>query len=364
MANTYEQISIVIPAFNPDQKLLNVVRELSKEAFQEIIVVNDGSGEEYVPIFDAAAEWPSCTVLQHTENGGKGKALKTAFSYYSKNYPNGIGVITADADGQHTPSDIKKVAAELANQPSKLILGVRDFSTKDIPLRSRFGNVLTKAVVKAASGMKITDTQTGLRGISKEFAEQLLHVDGDRYEFEMKMILACKTYQRDIAEVTIDTIYIDDNESSHFHPIVDSIKIYYVFLRFLFSSLASFVVDVGLFALFSTAFKAVMPMGFILLATVIARILSSLFNYFLNRNIVFRSYKHTKQTLIKYYTLAALQMGASAGGVYVLYHSIGTHEVLIKIGVDSFLFLLSFYIQRSWVFKQNTAYAAKEVRDH
>ncbi|MDQ0297716.1 dolichol-phosphate mannosyltransferase [Salibacterium salarium] len=364
MAHTYKHISIVIPAFNPDYKLIDMIEELSAEDFQAIIIVNDGSGEAYDPIFAVVRKYPTCTVLTHTINQGKGKALKTAFSYYSENYPDGTGVITADADGQHTPSDIKKVAAELAEQPSKLILGVRDFSTEDMPLRSRFGNVLTKGVVKAASGMKITDTQTGLRGISKGFAEQLLNVSGDRYEFEMKMILACKTYHREIKEVTIDTIYIDNNESSHFNPVIDSIKIYYVFLRFLFSSLASFVVDVGLFALFSTLLKALMPMGFILLATVLARVLSSLFNYFLNRNIVFRSYAYTKHTLTKYYTLAVIQMGASAGGVYILYHSIGAHEVWIKIGVDSFLFLLSFYIQRSWVFKQGTAYVVKEVKDH
>ncbi|MFZ4454096.1 glycosyltransferase [Salibacterium aidingense] len=364
MADRYEHISVVIPAYNPDHQLIYIARELSRESFENIIIVDDGSSEASAPVFETLARMPSCTVLRHAENSGKGKALKTAFAYYSRRHPKGLGVVTADADGQHRPEDIKKTAEELIRQPDKLILGVRDFSEEDIPLRSRFGNVMTKMVVKVAAGMKITDTQTGLRGIPRTFTEELLEVSGERYEFEMKMILACKTYKRSIAEVTVDTIYIDDNESSHFHPLLDSIKIYYVFLRFLFSSLASFVVDVGLFALFSTLFKALMPMGFIIAATIFARVLSSLFNYLMNRNVVFRSYQYPARTLMKYYTLAALQMGASAGGVYILYHTLGGHEVPIKIGVDSLLFLLSFYIQRTWVFKNETSYVGEEVSDY
>ncbi|MGY4688291.1 glycosyltransferase [Salibacterium sp. K-3] len=364
MAEQHEGVSIVIPAYNPDEQLLELVRKLSRESFDDIIIVDDGSDASCASIFDTLEEFSSCRVLRHQENQGKGKALKTAFSYYSTYRPNGTGLITADADGQHRPEDIKKTADGLIEQPEALILGVRDFSGEDIPLRSRFGNVLTKMVVKAASGMKLTDTQTGLRGIPAAFAGELLEIKGDGYEFEMRMILACRTNQRSIEEVTIETIYMNDNESSHFHPILDSIKIYYVFLRFLFSSLASFVVDVTLFAVFSAIFKALMPMGFIILATVLARVLSSLFNYLVNRHVVFKSNHYPARTLVKYYTLAAVQMGASAGGVYVLYHTAGGHEVPIKIAVDSLLFLLSFYIQRNWVFKREASYIGREVNDY
>ncbi|MFD2707141.1 glycosyltransferase [Salibacterium lacus] len=364
MAEDFKGISIVIPAYKPDEQLLELVRKLNRESFDDIIIVDDGSDASCISIFETLENTAGCTVLRHEQNGGKGTALKTAFSYYSTSYPDGIGVITADADGQHHPDDIKKTAEALMEQPDALVLGVRDFSGEDIPLRSRFGNVLTKMVVKAASGMKLTDTQTGLRGIPTSFAEELHSIKGDGYEFEMRMILACRTYKRSIKEVTIETIYMNDNESSHFHPILDSIKIYYVFLRFLFSSLASFVVDVSLFAVFSTVLKALMPMGFIILATVLARVLSSLFNYFMNRHVVFRSNQYPARTMIKYYTLAAVQMGASAGGVYMVYHTVGGHEVPIKIAVDSLLFLLSFYIQRNWVFKREASYIGKEVNHY
>ncbi|WP_233129703.1 bifunctional glycosyltransferase family 2/GtrA family protein [Salimicrobium humidisoli] len=343
-------ISIVIPAFDPDDKLIDTVKNISDFSFDEIIVVNDGSDVSTQPIFDEVTKFPQCTVLNHSVNMGKGRALKTAFSYYTEKNEGGIGLITADADGQHSPDDIKKVAEKLQSNPEDLILGVRDFSGEDIPLRSRFGNKLTKIVLRVTSGMSVTDTQTGLRGIPSDFAEELLHLEGDRYEFEMKMILACKNHNRGVKEVTIDTIYIDENESSHFNPIVDSIKIYYVFFRFLLTSVASFIVDIGLFAVFSSVLKVFMQNSFIIIATVLARILSSMFNYFVNKKLVFKSSASKGRSLVKYYILAAFQMSASALGVHAIYQSVGDHEVLIKIGVDSILFLLSFLIQKKWVF--------------
>ncbi|WP_100407475.1 bifunctional glycosyltransferase family 2/GtrA family protein [Bacillus solitudinis] len=361
MTATSENVSIVIPAYNPDKKLVELVNELSAYSFKEIIIVNDGSDKQFKPIFDKVRFFTSCTLLTHPENLGKGQALKTAFSYYVENYQEGIGVVTADADGQHRPEDIKKIAQELVNKPANLILGARDFSKENIPARSRFGNILTQKATKLVSGLNVTDTQTGLRGIPREFAKQLLNVNGKRYEFEMKMILACKTYNRNISEFSIDTIYIDENESSHFNPIIDSIKIYYVFGKFLISSLLSFIVDIALFALFVFIFKAFMPVGFILLATVLARLLSSLFNFVINRKVVFKSYNNVKKRLVMYGALALILMAASAFGVHTVYHAIGSHEVLIKIVIDSILFLLSFYIQRNWVFNQSEVKVKKEV---
>lgn len=348
--NQNSGISIVIPAFNPDHKLITTVQNIAEFAFDEIIVINDGSHDSTTPIFNNIAQLTNCTVLNHAVNKGKGRALKTAFSYFVGKNENSIGIITADADGQHTPEDIKRVSQTLRGNPDDLILGVRDFTEEDIPLRSRFGNKVTKSVLSITAGMNVTDTQTGLRGIPTSFANELLQIEGERYEFEMKMILACKNYHRNVKEVTIDTIYIDENESSHFNPIIDSIKIYYVFFRFMLTSVASFIVDIGLFAVFSSILKVFMPNGFIIIATILARVLSSMFNYFVNKKLVFKSAASSAPSLMKYYTLAAFQMTASALGVYVIYQSVGNHEVLIKIGVDSLLFLLSFIIQKKWVF--------------
>ncbi|WP_181346837.1 bifunctional glycosyltransferase family 2/GtrA family protein [Thalassobacillus sp. CUG 92003] len=359
MTNLNQNVSVVIPAYNPDHNLETLISDLAPYHFHELIVVNDGSDEAYNPLFRRLTEQAKCVVLHHSENFGKGRALKTAFSYYYRNFPEGTGVVTADADGQHSPKDIQAVAEALIKQPYKLVLGVRDFSGEDIPYRSRFGNNLTKKVLRFTSGMNVTDTQTGLRGVPTSFTQELLEVEGDRYEFEMRMILACKTYNRSIEEVKIDTIYIDENKSSHFNPVVDSIKIYYVFFRFILSSGASFILDVGLFSLFSALLKTVAPGAFIVIATILARILSSLFNYFVNRNVVFKSKKFTRRTLVRYYTLATLILVASSAGVHYVYQMIGSHEVIIKIIVDSLLFLFSFYLQRSWVFDQSSV---KEVQ--
>lgn len=347
-------VSIVIPAFEPDQKLITTIKNILQYDFSEIIVVNDGSSPAKAAIFKAIEKLHRCTVLNHEENKGKGRALKTAFSYFMSQNNNGIGVVTADADGQHSGHDIQKVAKHLEEHPSDLILGVRNFDEENIPARSRFGNKVTKSVLKLAAGMKVTDTQTGLRGIPAAFLKDLLNIKGERYEYEMQMILACRSFKRKIHEVAIDTIYIDENESSHFNPIVDSIKIYYVFIRFAIVSVLSFLIDIGLFAVFNAVLRPLLPNSFIIVATIGSRLLSSIFNYLMNRKIVFRSDAKALPSLIKYYSLAVVQMSLSAGLVYSIFLATEANAVLIKVLVDSFLFLASFLIQRVWVFAQRT----------
>ncbi|MGD6968100.1 glycosyltransferase [Rossellomorea vietnamensis] len=340
---------LLIPSYNPDEKLKILVDEIIKANYSKILVINDGSIVEKKEIFDTLSQLDEVTVISHTVNQGKGRALKTGFDYIRNHFHN-HATVTVDADGQHAVEDIGKVALELQQNPESLILGVRDFSGEDIPARSRFGNNLTKVVVKFTLGITITDTQTGLRGIPFGMLDNLLSVKGERYEYEMNMILECKNQETSIKEVSIETIYIEENESSHFNPIVDSIKIYSVFLKFISSSLLSFGVDILLFTLFSILFKEIYPVEFILIATVAARILSSLFNYFVNKKIVFRS--DSRNTAIRYYALSIIQMLTSAFLVFAVYQLIGDGEVAIKIVLDSILFLISYVIQREWVFRK------------
>jgi glycosyltransferase involved in cell wall biosynthesis len=346
-----EQTVILIPAYNPDEKLEKLISELISANFSNILVINDGSAEETKGIFASIATYNQVTVLSHSVNQGKGRALKTGFDYIRTHYNENYGTVTVDADGQHAVTDILKVAKRLQETPHSLILGVRDFSAKDIPARSRFGNNMTKLVVRFTLGINITDTQTGLRGIPYSMMDSLLMVKGERYEYEMNMILECKNESIRIEEVPIETIYINDNDSSHFNPIVDSIKIYSVFLKFISSSILSFGVDILLFTIFSLLLKDLYPVKFILFATIAARVLSSLFNYFVNKKVVFNS--DSRNTMIRYYALSIVQMLISALIVNELYHLIGSGEVAIKILIDSLLFLISFIIQRDWVFKRS-----------
>ncbi|MCG1021535.1 bifunctional glycosyltransferase family 2/GtrA family protein [Sutcliffiella horikoshii] len=351
-------VTVLIPAYNPDEKLTTLIEEIIKEGFQQILVVNDGSKADCQSIFSKIKEREECILLEHDVNRGKGQALKTAFTYFLEECPGSVGVVTLDADGQHAVEDMKRVANKLTERPRNLVLGVRDFSGEDIPFRSKFGNVLTKNIARLACGVKISDTQTGLRGIPAHFIKKLLGVTGQRYEFEMNMLMECKSNQIEIEEVKIRTIYLEENKSSHFKPIRDSVRIYTVFLKFILSSVLSFGVDILLFALFIMMLNGIFVESYILLATIVSRVLSSLFNYTLNRKVVFQS--HSSHALIKYFSLSVAQMLASAGGVYIFFELIGFGEVGIKVVVDGLLFLVSYVIQREWVFKKKYAYRAEQ----
>ena len=202
------EIPIIIPSFEPDEKLLKLLQQLRDAGIVNIIVVDDGSGMQYTHFFDEAENKYGCQVLHHAVNQGKGRALKTAFDYCLRQLPNMTGVITADSDGQHTPECILDCVDALLEHTDSLILGCRCFEQEDVPVRSEFGNKCTRIVMKYLAGISISDTQTGLRGISTEFMKQLLFVKGERFEFETNMLLEAKNRKILFFEVPIKTIYI------------------------------------------------------------------------------------------------------------------------------------------------------------
>lgn len=346
----YEDIAIVIPAYDPDQKLVQLVKKITSYNFQHIIIVNDGSNSESENIFSELTN--TCTILHHAANLGKGRALKTAFNFILNHHKDLIGIVTVDADGQHTIKDIEKVSKKLKEKDHNLVLGVRNFQAENIPYRSRFGNILTKKVLGFACGINITDTQTGLRGIPTHFLKKLLNVPGERFEYELNMLLEAKENAISIEEVGIQTIYLEDNNSSHFNPLTDSIKIYSILIKYLFSSLTSFGVDILSFILLSMLLKEALPHYFIIASSIGSRVLSSVFNYSLNKNAVFKHY--SKTTKFKYFILSFCQMLFSAYALHLLYYLFGSGEVYLKMLVDGFLFFISFAIQRKWVFVKKT----------
>lgn len=347
-----KQVPIVIPAYEPDEKLIGLLFKLQEAGFSDIVLVDDGSGEAYGHFFIEAKETYGCKVLQHAVNQGKGRALKTAFNFCLKEFPDLPGVITADSDGQHTPECILSCASALAEHPGALVLGCRCFDGEDVPTRSEFGNKCTRVVMKYLTGITVSDTQTGLRGIPVDFMRQLLMVPGERFEFETNMLLETKKRKVPIVEVPIQTVYIEENKTSHFNPIKDSIKIYMIFGKFLFSSLSSSVVDLALFSVFCYLFKQ-MDWGrfsYITAATVSARVLSAFYNYSLNYKVVFQSESSVGTSLPRYVLLAIVQMGLSAFLVSRLYPHFGGAEVFVKVPVDVLLFFVSFAIQREFVY--------------
>lgn len=346
-----KQPAVIIPAYKPDEKCLNAVGTIIQAGFEQIFIVDDGSGQEFSHIFETLESHKEVTLLRHAVNQGKGRALKTAFHYILTNRLSFEAVITADADGQHLAGDMVKLAQKLRESPDKVVLGARDFSQKNIPFRSRFGNRFTRMLFKLTTGTVLTDTQTGLRGIPVEYLPQLLTVLGERFEYEMNVLAALRNNNIDVIEVTIETIYIDDNKSSHFHPLRDSFHIYKIFIFYGLSGGASFALDIGLYWIFIQLLREPAPVLFIILATIAARILSSLFNYYINRNKVFK--QGSSKSLIRYYILAAFIMVVSAGSVHLLYAEwLGRGEVILKVFVDTVLFLFGFVAQRAWVFRK------------
>ena len=347
-----EEIPVIIPSYESDGKLPALLQELSDGGFENIIIVDDGSGEAYKSIFDEADSFSSVTLLHHAVNMGKGRALKTAFDYVLCHFPDAIGAITADSDGQHSPECIRACAEALIENPGALIMGCRSFDGDDVPARSQFGNKLTRGVMKYLVGVSVSDTQTGLRGISASFMKSLLTLKGERFEFETNMLMETKKLGIQIIEVPIKTIYIEDNRTSHFNPIKDSIRIYMTFGKFLFSSLSSSVLDLCLFSIFCALLKGrdLHMLNYITLSTVMARRLSAAYNYMINYKLVSESRGSLIKTLSRYVLLAVCQMSLSALLVNIIYPYIGGFETFVKIPVDIMLFFLSYVIQREFVY--------------
>lgn len=350
-------IPILIPAYEPDEKLIRLVEDLKRSSLGPIVIVNDGSrNEDALNVFEKLESDSEITLLKHAVNLGKGRALKTGFNFCLNEYKDMIGVLTVDSDGQHTIEDILSCMKVMRENPDALILGCRNFHEEGIPQRSSFGNKMTHVVMKLLVGLSISDTQTGLRGIPTNFMSFLMGVKGERYEFETNMLLETKEQNISIVEVPIKTIYIEENKSSHFNPIKDSLRIYAMFGRFMFSSLSSSVIDIALFTLLCALLKKVIsPVGvitYITVSTVIARVISASYNYAINYKMVFKSKEKISKSLIKYIILAIIQMSLSALLVNYLYPVIGGLETIVKIIVDVVLFFISYFFQRELVYKK------------
>ena len=364
-----QEAAILIPSLEPDERLPVYIRSLAESGFGKIIVVDDGSGDTYQPIFREVESIDRTIVLHHEVNRGKGVALKIGYQYILDYVPEAAGIITADADGQHTVPDCIRLAEKLSEGERAVYLGSRDFSLPDIPPKSRSGNKITSTVFKLFYGVWLPDTQTGLRAFRREELPFMLNVSGERYEYEMKVLIACATSNLPMIPVTIETIYENGkNEGTHFHPIRDSYRIYKVilgsFIRFMGASLICFAADQILFNLFrgwlfpllGIQLQLELPMGLRLdntsLANYSARFFSAVLNFRLNRDLVFKV-KGGKGTALRYAVTALCIIILSTLGIKAL-GLLGMAPWLAKLIVDTILYFLSYRVQRQWVFKGET----------
>lgn len=354
-------IPVIIPAYEPDERLIKLLKEIIRENISPVIVVNDGSGNEYDPIFDNVKSLISNSggvVLVHDVNRGKGRALKTAFGYVINTYKDCLGCVTADSDGQHTVESIKAIITAMHEQPKNLILGVRKFDTDTVPWKSRFGNAITEKIFKYITGERITDTQTGLRGIPIDYINEVIELEGERFEYEIRMLLDAAG-KIAITEIPIETIYDSkDNHQTHFNPIKDSFRIYRIllerFIKYAMVSVSSCILDVLLFWILCKLINDNENKGYLIYATIGARFVSAIFNYVLNYKIVFESKETVRNSLKKYIFLAITQGCLSAFSVWGFERLFQMeNDVLVKVFVDTVLFFVSFIVQRTFVFKKN-----------
>ena len=359
-------MAIVLPSLDPDKKFINVIESLLQEGFQHLVIVNDGSKEERRHFFDEAAALPGCTVLTHEVNKGKGRALKTAFGYVREKLPALRGVITIDGDGQHLTKDILACGQRMLENEDKVVLGCRDFSLPGIPPRSVAGNKTTSRFFRLLFGIRLSDTQTGLRAIPARYLGTFCDIEGERFEYETNMLLYMKRLGIGFLEQPIETVYDPDDYSSHYNAVKDSLRITKVMLRFLItgsgfrylvSSVLSFLLDNGLYRiLFSLLLGSMAAEAASAAGQAIARALSSLFNFTMNDRFVFQNKSNHGKAFVKYYCLCIPQtlisMVCLTALVRALEISSPGFATFVKILVETALFFISYFIQKLWVFKK------------
>ena len=359
----------VIPAYKPLPIVINIAKELlNSKSFQGVVCVNDGSGREFDNIF-SELKTLGVIVETHAVNLGKGTALKTGFNSALNYFPECCGIVTLDADGQHLSKDVINIADNLFNTENTLITGGRVFDNKDIPLRSRFGNKLTKVIFRLFSGVKINDTQTGLRGIPVSLLPDLIKLKTTGYDFELDMLIFAKEKHYAIKEIPITTVYENGNSSSHFNPVLDSLRIYFVFFRYLWVAILSFIIDFTMLEVFmkilhvpeAPSNNQIAQISFtVITANVLARLVSSTFNFILNRRFVFKSNANVFDEYKKYFVLVIYVLIINNAVFYFLLNNDALQDItglgavfleITKLITELITFFITFVISRTIIFK-------------
>lgn len=332
----------LIPAYKPAACLPELLKQLKNYGF-EIFLIDDGSGAAYEHIFFECSRYAE--VLYHMQNEGKGTALKTGLTEIALHYPKDAVVVTVDADGQHKPDDVLAVSKLAENNPGALVLGSRKLSD-NMPLRSKLGNAVTRFVYRISTGLHVYDTQTGLRAFGTELIPKFLQISGNRYEYEMNVLLYCARERIAVLEHPIETVYLDGNSSSHFDAVKDSVRIYKEILKFSASSFIGFLVDY-------TAYSILLLFGCSLtLSNIAARIISASVNFTLNRRLVFKSSGSLVKSLAKYAILAACILAGNTMVLSFLSGVCGIHRMLAKIITETVFFVISWLAQKTVVFRR------------
>ena len=345
---------VLIPAYQPDARLPRLILELHRaDPSTKIVVVDDGSGQKFSDIFEASAT-AGAHVISYENNRGKGYALREGFTWIrdvASDSPE--CVVTADADGQHTLNDIFRVG-RTCTDTGKSVLGVREF-VGHVPARSRIGNTATSALFWLATGWKLKDTQTGLRAFPIDLLPTLIGIEGDRYEYELRVLLHLAKFRHPVTQIPIETIYEAGNPTSHFRPLQDSARIWAPLLKFAASSGVATIIDYVLVLVLNAL------TGALFFPVIAARLVSASVNFAMNRRVFEATGVPLRRSALRY---AALAVAVIAGSYTILavLTGIGMPLWIAKIIADTTMYLVSYSAQSRYVFAPAQDQSAKVAR--
>lgn len=337
---------ILIPAYEPNDALLELIKKIVENLIGSqinILIVNDGSTSPKAKlIFKSITQaYNDIDIVELKENLGKGEAIKIGLKYIDNKMPHVDWIVTADADGQHLAQDILKVSRAYWDS-DKPVLGVRHFDT-EVPFRSKIGNSISRLLFNWLYGTAIIDTQTGLRGFNRELIPDLLKIKVGRYAFELQALIKFVKLG-EVRQVPITTVYEPNNPSSHFRPILDSLHIYWVFLRHVMISSLAMILEI-------MVFSTLTMFGFtILVSLTTARTLSGILHFYISRSFVFKNESNYHKQLIKYFILITIHLFSTLAIVTWLTDRTFTNPILSLLVAYLIFFILSFVVQRSLVF--------------
>ena len=345
---------VLIPAYQPDARLPRLILELHRaDPSSKIVVVDDGSGQKFSDIFEASAT-AGAHVISYEHNRGKGYALREGFTWIRDVAGDSPEcVVTADADGQHTLNDIFRVG-RTCTDTGKSVLGVREF-VGHVPARSRIGNTATSALFWLATGWKLKDTQTGLRAFPVALLPALLEVQGDRYEYELRVLLHLAKFRHPVTQIPIETIYEAGNPTSHFRPLQDSARIWAPLLKFAASSGVATIIDYVLVLVLNAL------TGALFFPVIAARLVSASVNFAMNRRVFEATGVPLRRSALRYAALAVAVIAGSYTMLAVL-TGIGMPLWIAKIIADTTMYLVSYSAQSRYVFAPAQEQSAKVAR--
>lgn len=341
--------AFVVPAFNPDDNLLTLIKELQAASHHRIFIIDDGSNDASSTVFQRVAEeFPRVVILKHAVNLGKGAALKTVFNHILTNFPEIDGVVTLDSDGQHSVKDCIRVLDTLKNGQESFVLGCRQFK-RNIPLKSYIGNNISNFIYRLILGHKFQDTQTGLRGLTKSFMAACLSIHSNRFEFETEQLVMAShpNSTAEIVEIPIETIYKENNKATTFRPLVDSFRVYFILFRYGASSLITAAVD------FIVFFIALSFGSSVLVSNLLSRTASIFVQFTLLNHMVF----YTKAKIVTFMLFVSYVyiMGIASAWLQVALRDHFTiSEVGAKLGIEFLLFFVNFAFLRVFIFKKTS----------